>query len=87
MLVNQADVLECARSAIARNPHLLNKKIRLNVAGDCLQILGTVSSYFEKQIAQETLRPIVSPLRIQNDLIVRWNTTEASAMELEVCAS
>jgi len=85
MMVDQADVLGRAKDAISRSPHLMNKKIRLKLEGDCVQILGTVSSYFEKQIAQETLRPIVTPLRIENDLVVRWNDRQANSHELEAC--
>ena len=86
MIVDQAEALERARIAISRNPYLMNKKIRLSLEGDCIQILGTVSSYFEKQIAQETLRQIVTPLRIQNELVVCWSPAGA-AFELEACAS
>ena len=85
MMVDQADVLERAGNAISRSPHLMNKKIRLKMEGDCVQILGTVSSFFEKQIAQETLRPIVTPLRIENDLVVQWTETQTSSYELEAC--
>lgn len=87
MMVDQADVLERAGNAISRSPYLMNKRIRLKLEGDCVQILGAVSSYFEKQIAQETLRPIVAPLRIENDLVVHWADTHATSYELEACPS
>jgi hypothetical protein len=71
MMVDQADVLERAQQAISHSPHLMNKKIQLKLERDRVQILGIVPSYFAKQMAQETLRPIVTPLRIDNALVVR----------------
>lgn len=86
-MVDQAEVLERARSAIARNPHLINKRVRVMVDGDCVRLLGAVSTFFEKQMAQETLRLIVAPLRIENDLVVSsWKSAE-SRMELVACLS
>ncbi len=78
MKVDQADVLERAVSAIARSPHLINKRIRVTVDGDCIRLQGTVGTFFEKQIAQETLRLVVAPLRIENDMVVSWGGTPAS---------
>lgn len=84
MKVDQAEVLERAVSAIARNSHLNNKRIQITVDGDCVRLQGTVGTYFEKQIAQETLRTVVAPLRIQNDVEVNWSPTlRTPELELE----
>jgi hypothetical protein len=73
MTVDQASVLERAGSAIQNNPYLMQKKVRLTVDGDCLCIQGNVSSYFQKQMLQETLREIAKPLRIVNEVVVSYD--------------
>jgi osmotically-inducible protein OsmY len=70
MMVDQADVLERAGFAISQNPHLAQKNVQLRVDGDCVKLSGNVATFFQKQMAQETLRSIVTPLRIENELIV-----------------
>lgn len=72
MTVDQADVLERAGSAIAKNPHLAQKQVRISLDGDCVRVRGHVSTYFQKQMVQETLRSVVKPLRIENEVTVVW---------------
>ena len=70
MTVEQIEVLARAGTAIAQNPYITDKRVQLTLDGDCLRIVGNVSSYFQKQMVQEALRPIIASLRIENDLIV-----------------
>lgn len=70
MTDTEAVVLERAENALASSPHVADKQVRLSVEGDCVRVDGVVSSYFQKQMVQETLRHVVEPLRIDNELQV-----------------
>ena len=60
-----------ARRVLSGNPHL-PAKYRLDVreASGGLRLLGKVSSYFHKQMAQESLRDLPGVNRIENLLEV-----------------
>ena len=51
------------------NPEL--RRIRIQESADTIVLRGTVSSYYAKQIAQETLRSVADGRRIVNLLEVR----------------
>ena len=60
-------------TAITHNPHLLKNKLHFNPKNGKVVLQGSVSSYFEKQMAQEALRNVAGVGEIQNELTVDWN--------------
>jgi osmotically-inducible protein OsmY len=59
-----------AVEALATNPHLRQRKLSLRTRGDRVTVEGTVNSYFEKQVAQESLKHIPGVNWIENQLHV-----------------
>lgn len=57
--------------ALLRNPYLIGKQVRLEAAEDRVILRGHVASFFQKQMAQESLRTIHGVPRIENRLEVR----------------
>lgn len=55
---------------LAREPHLLGKPIRVEVIDRDVLLTGSVRSYFQKQVAQESLRGLAGVARIVNRLEV-----------------
>src|SRR5262245_39886219 len=60
-------------SAIARHPHLKRKKLRFETEEGRVVLRGVVSSYYQKQLAQEALRRLEGIDRIENQLEVNWS--------------
>ena len=61
---------------LARVSHLLGKPIQVHVIDSEVLLTGSVRSYFQKQLAQESLRGIAGLGTIRNQLRV---TTTASS--------
>lgn len=61
-----------AVDAIARNPHLRQRRVSLRTQGDAVTLCGQVQSFYEKQMAQESLRDIPGINCIENQLEVCW---------------
>lgn len=59
-------------SAIERNPHLKRRDLRFETHEGRVVLRGTVSSYYQKQMAQEALRRLQGVDRIENHLVVNW---------------
>lgn len=58
--------------ALERNPRLARRNLRFETEQGCVTLRGVVRTYYEKQIAQETLRHIEGIDRICNELEVTW---------------
>lgn len=58
--------------ALTQNPHLLGRGVRIETQQDRVILRGTVRSYFQKQMAQESLRQVAGDARIDNELHVTW---------------
>jgi osmotically-inducible protein OsmY len=56
--------------ALQRQPHLVGRQVRCELRGEEVVLTGSVQTYFQKQMAQETLRHIPGISRIVNDLEV-----------------
>ncbi len=67
-----AQLVDRARTALQRSPHLARKQLRLEVRQGRIILRGTVASYYQKQMAQETLRKIDGVEEIENHLQVHW---------------
>ncbi|MEX0717676.1 MAG: BON domain-containing protein [Planctomycetaceae bacterium] len=61
---------ELIQGVLASHPDFHSAELICEVVGDELVITGRVRSYYQKQIAQETLRPLAGRRRIRNDLRV-----------------
>ena len=59
-------------SAIRTNPYLGGKRLRFETHAGEVILEGVVATYFQKQMAQESLRHIAGVRRIDNRLHVSW---------------
>ena len=65
--------LDCLiSSAIQKNPHLRQRKLRFESQEGRVVLRGTVNSYYQKQMAQETLLRLEGVDQIENHLEVNW---------------
>lgn len=58
------------QSAIARCPQFFGRNVQVDVEPEAVVIRGVVGSYYHKQLAQESLRPLVGKTQIHNRLEV-----------------
>ncbi len=61
---------ESVGHALTRHPHLVGRRVRYEIVDRNVVLTGRVQTYFQKQMAQETLRKIAGISRIVNDLEV-----------------
>ena len=54
------------------HPHLKQSRVTVRTDQGNVVLTGTVRSYYEKQIAQESLRHVAGVTSIDNSLEVRW---------------
>jgi osmotically-inducible protein OsmY len=59
--------------AITNSPYFNGRKLRFEAAGNSVVLSGEVDSYFQKQMAQETLRRVEGVSEIDNRLEVVWS--------------
>jgi len=59
-------------SAVVHNPHLNHRAMNIKTKQGRVVIQGTVSTFFEKQMAQEALRGIEGIRSVENHLEVNW---------------
>lgn len=57
-------------TALSRNPYLVGRTIRFETEQGRVTLRGVVRSYFQKQMAQESLRRIEGVAEIHNELEV-----------------
>lgn len=58
--------------AIQTNPYITSRTLRFETVGNRVVLQGSVSSYFQKQMAQEVVRRIEGVDEIDNCLEVMW---------------
>lgn len=56
--------------ALSRSPYFAGRSLRVEVENDSITLRGVVGSYYQKQVAQESLRTIEGVDCIQNELEV-----------------
>jgi hypothetical protein len=64
------ELCEIVESALARSLYLSGKKLRFEVREEGLVLRGIVGSYYQKQLAQESLKAISGMPRIHNEIEV-----------------
>lgn len=68
-----SELLERVSSVLEQNPHVPHRKLRFETCEDRLILRGTVRSWYQKQMAQETLRSVEGIGEIENQLEVCWS--------------
>ena len=61
------------RDALEQNPHLLGRNLRFEAREGRVTLKGVVRSYYQKQMAQESLRDVAGVDLIENQLEVTWS--------------
>jgi len=64
------DLRGIVESALARSPYLSGKNLRFEFHEEGVVLRGVVRSYYQKQLAQESLKSIAGLPRIQNEIEV-----------------
>jgi osmotically-inducible protein OsmY len=70
MIPADPTLAEMVDQAITNNPHLSRRKLRIETDDGRVVLLGTVNTYYQKQMAQESVRGIHGVLAIDNRLTV-----------------
>ncbi len=60
------DPLLHAQALLGQNAVVDLREVSVDRNGDCLVLVGQVSSFYAKQLAQETIRPAAGKLRVVN---------------------
>jgi osmotically-inducible protein OsmY len=60
-------------TALKKNPHLPGRQFNCETAEGKVVLRGVVGTYYQKQMAQETLRTIEGVHQIENLLQVHWS--------------
>lgn len=63
---------ERVTDALERHPHLSRRALSVEAEAGRVILRGKVSSYFEKQLAQEAVRRVDGIHHIDNELEVNW---------------
>src|SRR3972149_243006 len=56
--------------ALMRSPHLNNRRLRFETAGDTVVLPGVVHTYYHKQLAQESVKSVPGVSHIDNRIEV-----------------
>jgi osmotically-inducible protein OsmY len=58
--------------ALEENPYIATRTLRFETADGRVTLRGTVGTFFQKQMAQESLRRVAGVEEIANELEVCW---------------
>lgn len=61
---------EIVHSTLARNPYLVGRNVHAQLLRDEVVLTGVVGSYYQKQMAQESIRAIDGVNSVRNELEV-----------------
>ena len=64
---------ERLQQAIHHNPHFNGRTLRFETEEGRVILKGQVRTYFQKQMAQESVRQVAGVEEIRNDLEVTWS--------------
>ncbi len=65
-------LLEQVRGALSKSPYLAPQQVQIEATDGNIRLEGTVSSFYQKQMAQELVRRIDGVETIINQLQVNW---------------
>ncbi len=57
---------------LEKHPHLNRRWLRFEADAGRVTLKGTVSSYYQKQLAQEAVRKVSGVASVENQLEVNW---------------
>ena len=60
------------KSALEQNPYFSGRNLRFETSEGRVALHGTVRSFYQKQMAQESLRRLEGVSQIENQLEVNW---------------
>jgi osmotically-inducible protein OsmY len=66
------DLHQRVDDAIQSSPHIQRRRLRIDADNGRITIAGDVSTYFQKQMVQETVRQVDGVETIDNQLVVTW---------------
>ena len=75
MPTSHAPLESLISTAIADHPHLKRRKVHFEAQQGHVVLRGVVNSYYQKQLAQETVRHLHGVDSIENRLEVDWAIT------------
>ena len=58
--------------ALEQSPHIPGRRLRLETVGSRVVLQGAVRTFFQKQMAQETVRRVAGVEEVDNCLEVTW---------------
>jgi osmotically-inducible protein OsmY len=67
-----APLFDRIHNALSTSPHVPNRQVRVEAAEGHVVLKGNVTSFFEKQMAQEAIRRVDGVRLIDNLLEVTW---------------
>jgi osmotically-inducible protein OsmY len=70
-VLSAKDVQPRAQDALTACPIYALREVRVDQAGDTLQLRGLVSSFYHKQLAQEVVRAVAEGVELVNSINVR----------------
>ena len=73
MMATTCEFSDLIHTAISTNPYLAGRKLRFEAESGRVVLQGTVSTFFQKQMAQEGLRRVDGVREIENQLEVSWS--------------
>jgi osmotically-inducible protein OsmY len=79
-----AHLMDQVRLAVHAEPHLARRNLQFEHCGSRVTVRGTVESYYQKQLAQETLRRIDGIDEIENYVSVCWPTEVGAGLAQSV---
>jgi osmotically-inducible protein OsmY len=65
-------LLENLESALGANPHVAGRRLLVEHHGGHVVVRGQVGTYYQKQMAQESLLRVAGVEHLENQLEVHW---------------
>ena len=65
-------LIQDLQSALGSNPHIQGQRLRIENKSGHVTVRGRVGSYYQKQMAQESLLRVEGVQRLENELEVHW---------------
>ncbi len=71
-MINMPPLDDRVLTALERNPYLSHRNLRFETSSGRVTLKGVVTTYFQKQMAQEAIRYVDGVSEIANELEVCW---------------
>lgn len=77
---------ESVEQALARSPYFAGRRLSIQVDHGDVVLTGVVETYYQKQLAQESVRAVDGVTQIHNDLEVmapHWPVAPSSVLDVD----